>query len=110
MAGCDAVDDVGRGGGRRQGRPRPQQPATRQGVNDGERGVPAGDDAAADFVHHMNGISKMALRGQIFQQWTPGSGGERQRHELETAFVVPSAQPPDGLAADAAVIVVDDGE
>jgi hypothetical protein len=56
----------------------------------------------------VDGVGKVAARGQFFETRTPTRRGESQRHELEASFVVPAAEAPDGLATEAAAVVVQD--
>ena len=104
----DAIDDVGGCGGRRQGGPGTKEPTTGQRIENGECRVPAGNDPAGGLVYDVHGVGQMAFCGQLLEAETSTRRGQSQRHELETSFAVPATQAPDGLATDAAAIVVQD--
>ena len=70
----------------------------------------AGDDASVGFVHDMDGVLKMALSGEFLEHRPARRGRQGQGHELETPVVVPAAQTPDGLAAEAAIGVEENSQ
>jgi len=104
----DAIDDVGGRGSRRQGGPRTKKPSPGQRIENGERGVTAGEDPPGRFVDDVNGVGEVAARRQLFEARTPTRRCQSQRHELEASFAVPAAESPDGLATNAATVVIQD--
>ena len=110
MARCHAVHDVGGHGSRGQRGPGPKEPAARKAVEDGEGSVSAGDDVSRRFVDHMDCVVQMTLSRQLLEHRPAGRRRQAERHELETVHAVPAPQLADGLPADTAVAVVEDGE
>ncbi len=108
MACRDPVNDIhghGRGG---QSGPGSEQPAARQPVEDRQRRVASRDHATCRLVDDVDRVGKVALSRQALQKRPAGGGGLLKGQELESVLAVPTAQLPDCLAADAAVVVVED--
>lgn len=110
MPAGNPVDHVGGEGGRGEGGPGSEQPAARQDVEQGKCRVTAANHLAGRLVDHVDLVAQVAFGREALQDRSTGGRGHLEGEELHAIVVVPSAQMPDGLAADTAAAVEEDGE
>ena len=110
MPAGDPVDYIGGEGGWREGSPGSEQPATRQDVEQGKCRVTAADHLAGRLVDHVDLVAQVAFGRETFQNRSTGGRGHLEGKELHVTVMVPAAQMSDGLTADTAAAVEEDGE
>ena len=63
-----------------------------------------------ESAKHFKLGPEVAAGGQLLDRRPPARGRHLEWHELETTLMIPAPEPADGLTADAAFGVVDDGQ